>query len=112
MPVQSIFATVATSTNFVSPWVPLDVHNEGSPNVGWSINKSTTGGAVRAVTQGTQDEIEQPGVSAVAFTLGVFSADAAESTVASSTIPLRAVRVSVTASASSNVTFRVLQVSP
>ena len=111
MPIQHIFTSVATSTNFASPWVPLDVHND-SPNVGWALNKSTTGGAIVARVQGTQDEIEQPGVSAVAFTLGTFSADVAETTIASSTVPLRAIRVSVSASASSNITFRVLQVSP
>ena len=111
MPVRHIFTTAAASTNFVSNWVPLDVHGD-SPNIGWSINKSTTGGAIRALVQVTQDDVGQPGTSAAAFTISTFSADVAETTVGAYTSPVAAIRVSVSASASSNVTFRVLQVCP
>ena len=109
MPVQHVFTTAAASTNWVSDWVPLNVHNE-STNLSWSINKAA-GGELQGKVQVTQDNVGEAGVSAVTFQIGSFSAQAAESTVAAYTTPMRAIRLAgSTSGASSTLTFRVLQV--
>lgn len=108
MSVTATLATVATSGNFNLGWVPLDIHAD-TPNISWSINKSTGGGHIKALVQVTQDD---PDVSALAISISTFSADVAETTIAAYTTPIRAIRLAVSASASSNVTFRVLQIGP
>ena len=102
--------TVLASTNIALPWIPLDVHADVF-NISWFLNRTGSGGQLAAV-QGTLDNVQQPGVSAaVAFTLAdVSSNSGGGATAAAWTTPLAAIRVRVSASASSDMTFRVLQV--
>ena len=108
MAIEHVFATVATSTNFVSPWVPLNI-NADSFSYTAVIKKVGTQGQINAVVQTTLDNVLEAGVSANTVTLSTFSAQIAEGTSISSINPVRAIRVVVSASVSSGFSFRVLQ---
>ena len=87
------------------PWIPLDVHAEYF-NVKYVAVK-TGSGQVNFKVQGTIDNVLESGVSAVAFDI----ASAATGTIDGNvTNAVAAIRLQVTsASASSDMSFRVLQ---
>lgn len=91
------------------PWIPLNLH--ATPfHANYVINK-TGSGQTRLRVQGTMENVQESGVSAFAFTIHELASVQAPTAVSREvSAPWAAVRLIVaSASASSNVAFRLTQ---
>ena len=104
MPVRHTQRMTLASVNTAAAWVPLDIYQKDF-ECAYVVNVTGTGGA-RYSVQFTLDNVLEAGVSAVARDLVSAQTAAIDGTVQT---PIAAIRVQVSASASVDVTFRVLQ---
>ena len=112
MPIR-VLQTVAVSAGAATPvttlpWIPLNVHTD-TFNLQFSVNfPNATAGQLNYRVQGTLDNVLEAGVSAFAFNV-LASGGGVDNGVY--TQPITAIRLQVvSASASINGAFRVLQV--
>jgi len=104
---QDVAVSAQAATPVTSlPWIPLDIHLSDF-RVAY-VGKKSASGQINFKVQGTLDNILDPAItSAVTFDI---TASAATSVAGNTQTPMRAIRVQVvSASASSNLSFRVTQ---
>lgn len=106
---QAAVSAGAATPATAFPWIPLDIHLTPF-HVNYVVSRSGTGQA-RYRVQGTMDDVQDSSVSALAYTLHeMASVQGVTAFSREVSAPWTAVRVIVaSASASSNLSFRVTQ---